>query len=192
MGWLIPRLLAGVLAVAAGALLGMLVGGIMQWPAVGTFIGASTAALLYGFVDAWRAHRFMNWLRGQNEGAAPRDAGFWGEVGYRVERSVRLLERRVETENMGCNPGVIWRAACQWRRRVSGLVSDSSPPVSSYDLWRGGRACWLRRESLVGVGGRTHAPRLLAWWQKFRLREGCRAGYLLGLLGFSRSSWSEL
>jgi two-component system phosphate regulon sensor histidine kinase PhoR len=41
----------------------------------------------------------MDWLRGQQQGPAPRDAGFWGEVGYRVERSLRLLEHRVETEN---------------------------------------------------------------------------------------------
>src|SRR5258705_539441 len=99
MGWLFPRLFAGVLAVVAGALVGLLIGGISHWPAVGACIGAATAALLYGFVDAWRAHRFMDWLRAQNEGPAPRDAGFWGEVGYRVERSVRLLERRVDTEN---------------------------------------------------------------------------------------------
>lgn len=99
MGWLLPRLLAGVLAVVAGALLGMLIGGIMQWPEIGACIGATTMALMYGFIDAWRAHHFMDWLRGQNEGPAPWDAGFWGEVGYRVERSVRTLERRVETEN---------------------------------------------------------------------------------------------
>jgi len=99
MGWLLPRLLAGVFAVIAAALLGMLVGNLLHWPAVGACVGAGTAALLYGFVDAWRAHRFMNWLRAQNEGTAPRDAGFWGEVGYRVERSVRLLERSVETES---------------------------------------------------------------------------------------------
>jgi two-component system phosphate regulon sensor histidine kinase PhoR len=41
----------------------------------------------------------MRWLRGQMEGPAPRDAGFWGEVGYRVERAVRNLERRVDAES---------------------------------------------------------------------------------------------
>lgn len=99
MGWLLPRLFAGVLAVVAGALLGILIGGIMQWPAAGACIGAATMALVYGVIDAWRAHRFMDWLRRQNEGPAPRGADFWGEVGYRVERSVRTLEHRVETEN---------------------------------------------------------------------------------------------
>jgi len=99
MGWLLPRLFAGVFAVVMGALVGLLIGGIMQRPATGAALGAAAGALVYGFVDAWRAHRFMEWLRAQNEGPAPRDGGFWGEVGYRVERSVRLLERRVESEN---------------------------------------------------------------------------------------------
>jgi two-component system phosphate regulon sensor histidine kinase PhoR len=99
MGWLLPRLLAGVLAVVAGALIGTLVGSAWQLAAGGALVGAACAALVHGFVDAWRAHRFMDWLRGQHEAPAPRDAGFWGEVGYRVERSVRLLERRVESES---------------------------------------------------------------------------------------------
>src|SRR5687768_3327131 len=98
MGWLFPRLFAGVLAVIACALVGMLIGNFSGLPALGTLAGGAVGALLYGFVDAYRAHRFMNWLRQQQEGAAPRDAGFWGEVGYRVERAVRTLEREVETE----------------------------------------------------------------------------------------------
>src|SRR5436190_8847275 len=99
MGWLIPRLLATVGAVIAGALLGMTIGSAWQSPAVGALFGAAIGALARAFVDAWRAQRFMAWLRGQMEGPAPRDTGFWGEVGYRVERAVRQLERRVETES---------------------------------------------------------------------------------------------
>ena len=99
MGWLIPRLLATVLVVLIGGLIGMAVGAASHWPATGALIGAGVAALLRGFVEALRAHRFMDWLRRQQEGAAPRDTGFWGEVGYRVERSVRALERRVESEH---------------------------------------------------------------------------------------------
>ncbi|HEY0857593.1 MAG TPA: phosphate regulon sensor histidine kinase PhoR [Albitalea sp.] len=98
MGWLVPRLVAAVLVVVAGALVGMLVGRAWQLPAFGALVGAAVAALLRALSEGWRAHRFMKWLRGQHEGAAPRDAGFWGEVGYRVERSVRLLERSVTTE----------------------------------------------------------------------------------------------
>jgi len=99
MGWLLPRLLAGVLAVVAGGLVGVVIGSVLHWPALGAGVGAAVGTLSYGLVDGWRAHRFMDWLRRQQEGPAPRDAGFWGEVGYRVERSVRALERRVESEH---------------------------------------------------------------------------------------------
>ncbi|CAG1017684.1 two-component system, OmpR family, phosphate regulon sensor histidine kinase PhoR [Burkholderiaceae bacterium] len=98
MGWLVPRLVVAVLVVVAGALVGMLVGSAWQLPAFGALLGAAGATLLRALSEGWRAHRFMKWLRAQHEGPAPRDAGFWGEVGYRVERSVRLLERGVTTE----------------------------------------------------------------------------------------------
>lgn len=99
MGWLVPRLLAAVLAVVAAALVGLIVGLAWRMPALGAVLGAATGAFVHAFVDAWRGHRFMDWLRGQMEGGAPRDAGFWGEVGYRVERAVRLLERRIGIES---------------------------------------------------------------------------------------------
>ncbi|HEX6362096.1 MAG TPA: phosphate regulon sensor protein PhoR, partial [Albitalea sp.] len=99
MGWLIPRLLAGVLAILAGGLAGMAIGSAWRSPAAGALLGAVAGGLVHAFVDAWRAERFMRWLRGQMDGTAPRDTGFWGEVGYRVERAVRQLERRVHTES---------------------------------------------------------------------------------------------
>jgi two-component system phosphate regulon sensor histidine kinase PhoR len=99
MGWLLPRLLAALLAMLAGGVVGMLIGSTWHWPALGTLLGALTGGLLHAFVDAWRGHRLMHWLRGQQEDPAPRDVGFWGEVGYRIERLVRLLEHRVETEH---------------------------------------------------------------------------------------------
>ena len=45
-----------------------------------------------------RGLRLMRWLRGSHEDLAPRDTGFWGEIGYRVERSLRGLEREAEIE----------------------------------------------------------------------------------------------
>src|SRR5262245_25602556 len=99
MGWLIPRLLASVLAAVVGALIGLAVGSAWQSSAVVALLGAAAAVAVHAFVDVWRAHRFMLWLRSQTEGSAPRNAGFWGELGYRVERAVRALERRVETES---------------------------------------------------------------------------------------------
>jgi len=51
-------------------------------------------------VDAVRGWRLLNWLRGTQETPAPRDAGFWGEMGYRVERSLRALARTAEAERV--------------------------------------------------------------------------------------------
>lgn len=99
MGWLFPRLLAAVLVVVAGALVGLLAGLAWRAPTLGAVLGAAAGAFAHSFADAWRSHRFMDWLRRQMEGSAPRDAGFWGEVGYRVERAVRLLERHIQNES---------------------------------------------------------------------------------------------
>jgi len=99
MGWLIPRLFSALVAVVLGAVAGMLLGSIWNGPAVGAVLGAGAGVLLHGFLDALHAHRFMHWLRGQHEGPAPRHAGFWGEISYRVERTVRHFEHRIEEEH---------------------------------------------------------------------------------------------
>ncbi|MEP6740494.1 MAG: phosphate regulon sensor histidine kinase PhoR [Caldimonas sp.] len=99
MSWLLPRFLAGLLAIAAGGFVGYVVGGERT-----VLVGALLAGLL-GFAtivvfDSLRGWRLMRWLRGSRDGTAPRDTGFWGEVAYRVERSLRALERDAEQERM--------------------------------------------------------------------------------------------
>jgi two-component system, OmpR family, phosphate regulon sensor histidine kinase PhoR len=51
-------------------------------------------------LDTARGYRLINWLRGSQEQQAPRDAGFWGELGYRVERSIRLREQGLAQERL--------------------------------------------------------------------------------------------
>jgi two-component system phosphate regulon sensor histidine kinase PhoR len=51
-------------------------------------------------LDTLRGYRLISWLRGSQEGQAPRDTGFWGEIGYRVEKSVRLRERDTANERI--------------------------------------------------------------------------------------------
>jgi two-component system phosphate regulon sensor histidine kinase PhoR len=51
-------------------------------------------------IDAVRGWRLLHWLRGTQDRAAPRDAGFWGEVGYRIERSLRALSHAAEAERL--------------------------------------------------------------------------------------------
>ena len=99
MSWLLPRLVAALLCLAAGALAGLVVSGQR---------GALTGALLGGLVgfaavvaiDSLRGWRLLRWLRGSHDDAAPRDSGLWGEIGYRIERSLRGLERGAEIERM--------------------------------------------------------------------------------------------
>ena len=97
MGWLLPRFGAGLVALAFGALIGLIAGGDR-----GAWIGCLLGGLL-GFaaivtVDAMRGWRLLRWLREGRQGTAPRDAGFWGELAYRFERSMRALERDASLE----------------------------------------------------------------------------------------------
>ena len=98
MPWLIPRLLATLLAVLLAASFGGLVGLVWGAPSVGVVLGSLVGCLACAAVDALRGKRFMNWLQQKRGDAAPRDSGFWGEIGHRVERSLRLLERQVGME----------------------------------------------------------------------------------------------
>ncbi len=100
MGWLVTRLLAVSLSVLLASLTGWLVGRASQLPLLGILLGALLGALGYALFDALRGQRFLTWLQSRNGASAPRDAGFWGEVGYRVERSTRLLEQQIDREKI--------------------------------------------------------------------------------------------
>lgn len=65
---------------------------------LGTAIGLASAAFAVTVRDLVHGARLMEWLRGSRENRAPRNAGFWGEVAYRVEKSLRSLERHAEQE----------------------------------------------------------------------------------------------
>ena len=96
------RLVATVLAVAAGVLLGDLAGQVLA-PAstlVWALAGAVAGALGASVVDAVRSTRLLVWLRGPLANGLPREAGFWGEIGYRVERAIRLRERETEQSDL--------------------------------------------------------------------------------------------
>ena len=58
-------------------------------------LGAAAGALGAVVLDALRGWRLISWLRGAQDGSAPRDRGFWGEIGYRVERALRLRDREI-------------------------------------------------------------------------------------------------
>ena len=104
MSWLLPRVLATVLAMLFGAALGWMVGDAVQVLGSAPWLLAAAGATLgvagAGMVDALRGQRLMLWLRGSQRSDAPRNSGFWGELAYRIERSLRQLERSADTERL--------------------------------------------------------------------------------------------
>ena len=98
MNWFLPRALWALLALTLGGVLGFLMGALLGTPVVATAIGATAAVLLALALDARRGHRLLEWLRGPQQAAAPRDTGTWGEVGYRIEKALRAKDLALETE----------------------------------------------------------------------------------------------
>jgi two-component system phosphate regulon sensor histidine kinase PhoR len=97
MSWFIPRVLAALAAMALGGLAGLLLGhGEAAVP--GIFVGGALAVAFIVVLDRLRGHRLLNWLRRGHEGTAPRDAGFWGELAYRIERALRSAEQDARLE----------------------------------------------------------------------------------------------
>src|SRR5450631_1345345 len=99
MGWLLPRFVAALLCMAAAGFAG-LVGGGERGSLIGALLGGLLCFAAIVALDSLRGWRLMHWLRGAQDDAAPRDAGFWGELGYRIERSLRGLERSAAVERM--------------------------------------------------------------------------------------------
>jgi len=99
MTGLLPRLLAGLLGFALGGLVGLVIGA-QRGALIGALLGGLLAFLAIVVVDSVRGWRLMRWLRESLQGAAPRDSGFWGELAYRIERSLRGLERQAEVERV--------------------------------------------------------------------------------------------
>jgi two-component system phosphate regulon sensor histidine kinase PhoR len=97
MNWLLPRVFASALAALVGGLIG---GMVVQWdaPVLGAFFGGTIALGVIGARDTLRGYRLIEWLRGSQDAPAPRDAGLWGELGYRIERAIRTREQTVALE----------------------------------------------------------------------------------------------
>jgi two-component system, OmpR family, phosphate regulon sensor histidine kinase PhoR len=92
------RVLKLLLGLAVGAALGWIVGRLLGSPGLGVACGAAAGVALTASIDAMRAERLMKWLRGAQTQPAPRDTGFWGETGYRVEKALRGREQEAAAE----------------------------------------------------------------------------------------------
>jgi two-component system, OmpR family, phosphate regulon sensor histidine kinase PhoR len=98
MNWLVPRILAGVLATALGGIAGFMLGNPVHAPVLSMLLGAVCGVAAVALLDSLRGKRLLGWLRSPQADPAPRDTGFWGEIGYRVERSIRARELRIVQE----------------------------------------------------------------------------------------------
>jgi two-component system, OmpR family, phosphate regulon sensor histidine kinase PhoR len=99
MSWLLPRALAALAVLLVGALLGSLAGAILIGrPWLGAALGALVLLTFRASASAARGQRLLAWLRGSRLDSAPRDAGFWGELAYRIERALRAKDRDLAEE----------------------------------------------------------------------------------------------
>ena len=97
MNWLLPRVLAAAVATLAGGLIGLLAAGA-ESVVLGALLGGVCAIGMTAVRDTLRGYRLIEWLRGSQVDAAPRDAGLWGELGYRIERAIRLRDQAAALE----------------------------------------------------------------------------------------------
>jgi two-component system phosphate regulon sensor histidine kinase PhoR len=97
---LLGRLVFSAVFALSGGLMGFVVGSSLKAPVLTAVLGSAIGAALSMLRDGVRRQRFMNWLRTPDGRGAPRNAGFWGEAGYRVERIKRQLEQRVVEERV--------------------------------------------------------------------------------------------
>lgn len=100
MNWWLPRTLITVGAMLLGALVGNAIGELIHAPRLLTFVGGVAGVAIVGVLDALRGRRLLQWVRGPQVDEAPRETGFWGELGYRVERSVRQRDQSVRIERL--------------------------------------------------------------------------------------------
>ncbi|WP_130432446.1 phosphate regulon sensor histidine kinase PhoR [Rivibacter subsaxonicus] len=98
MEWLLPRIVAGLVALAVGAALGYALGSPAHAPMLSMLLGAALAVALLAIIDTLRGVRLLAWLRGSQQTLAPRDPGFWGEIAYLIERSLKAREQRASQE----------------------------------------------------------------------------------------------
>ena len=98
MGWWLTRTLAALGVVVTGAVVVAMFGVLLKVAVPAMFVGGLLAIVLLVLRDSWRGQGLMNWLRGPQQGQAPRDSGFWGELAYRTEKALRSREQAILLE----------------------------------------------------------------------------------------------
>ena len=97
MSWLVARIVSAVAGMAVGGLIGLFFASA-GYVVVGALLGGACVICMTVFRDTLCGFRLIDWLRGPQESSMPRDVGLWGELGYRIERSIRLRDQSAAVE----------------------------------------------------------------------------------------------
>ncbi len=98
MDGLLPRLITSLALTLIGGGLGALAGWSLGVPVTVAIIGSAIGSAIGVARESVHAYRLVAWLRSDQRLPAPREAGFWGELGYRAEKLIRRLERELGDE----------------------------------------------------------------------------------------------
>ena len=98
MGWWLARTVAAVVVVVLVAGIATLFGVMVKEAVPAMVLGGLLAVIALVVRDSLRGQGLMNWLRGPLQTPAPRDTGFWGELGYRTEKALRARELALRQE----------------------------------------------------------------------------------------------
>ena len=97
MSWFVARVVSAVAGMLAGGLIGLFAAGASH-VVVGALFGGACVIAMTVVRDTLRGYRLIDWLRGPQEGFVPHAVGLWGELGYRIERSIRLRDQLAAVE----------------------------------------------------------------------------------------------
>ncbi len=98
MSWLLSRLLVALAALGLGGVLGLAVGRAVDAALAGMALGGVIGSAAWVLFDELRASRLLRWLLAAQDRDAPRAAGLWGELAYRIQRALRSRERELAQE----------------------------------------------------------------------------------------------
>ena len=94
------RTLALWALLGVGALLGGWLGSLFGHGTLGAGLGVALGGLLAAWRDHRHGQRLLAWLRGQGATLAPRDAGHWGEISFRMERLLATRDAATRQEQL--------------------------------------------------------------------------------------------
>ena len=94
------RTLALWALLGVGALLGGWLGSLFGHGTLGAGLGVALGGLLAAWRDHRHGQRLLAWLRGQGATLAPRDAGYWGEISFRMERLLATRDAATRQEQL--------------------------------------------------------------------------------------------